>query len=338
LQAHYVVQAVYGDGVRLARLTSGLLPTPPATLFDLTDVLADDGRFHAEQRIDRLALGYATPDFVVRVGRQALTWGGGLVFRPMDLVNPFAPNVTDSEFKPGADMVYAQWLFGDGSDLEGIIVPRATVLGAAPSANASSFAGQFRTRLGNLQSTWLVARDHGDWTAALELNGPWGGAAWDVELVPTFLNSGDTRFSALANISVTTVAFARNATLFAEYFHNGFGSSSPTIAGLPPDLIDRLARGQVFNLRRNYLAAGASIEWTPLLNASLTPIADLDDGSVFLLASATYSLADDMTLVAGAQTPIGGRGTEFGGIPLSPLVPARVGPASQIYVQLRQYF
>src|SRR5262249_33448385 len=156
--------ADYGDSVRLVRASAGLLPTPRRTLFDLTDEIADEGNFRADQRIDRLSIAYTTPDFVVRVGRQALTLGNGLVFRPMDLIAPFSPSATDTEFKPGSDMIYAQWLFGDGSDLAMIVVPRAPRSGGGPSANASSTALQYRTTMGALHASFLLARDHGDWT------------------------------------------------------------------------------------------------------------------------------------------------------------------------------
>src|SRR5436190_6089933 len=91
---HYLLQADYGDSVRLARARAGLIPAPPSTLLDLTSLLYDHANLKSEQSIDRLSIGYAAEDLVVRIGRQALTWGGGLVFRPMDLFDPFAPNAT----------------------------------------------------------------------------------------------------------------------------------------------------------------------------------------------------------------------------------------------------
>lgn len=336
---HYVLAADYGGAARLSRLERGLLPQPPSTWFNLTNTFEDHGNIVASQTIDRLFVGYATPDFVLRVGRQALTWGDGLVFRPMDLFDPFSPSATDTEFKPGTDMLYAQLLFGDGSDLQAIAVPRPAVKGGGPTMDASSFAAHFRTTLSGLGTTLLLARDHGDWTLAAGLSGPWAGATWNVELVPTFLRSGPTRFSALANISDATTLFDRNATLFAEYFHNGFGvTGNTTFATLPADLIDRLSRGQVFDTRQNYLAGGMTLEWTPLLNLSPTLIANLDDGSVFLLGAASYSLSDDMTLIGGAQVPLGRHGSEFGGLPASPVLPATISPSPNIYIQLRRYF
>ena len=186
----------------------------------------------------------------------------------------------------------------------------------------------------------LLARDHDDWVGAVGINGALGEATWNLELVPTFLDTGPTRVSALANISDAITLLDRNATVFAEYFHNGFGvgGDSFDLASLPPDLTDRLARGQLFNTRRDYLAAGLTLEVNPLLDVSPTLIANLNDASVFALVAGTYSLSDNLSLVVGAQVPIGPARTEFGGLPLAPANHEFLAPPAQLYLQLRRYF
>jgi len=128
--------------------------------------------------------------------------------------------------------------------------------------------------------------------------------------------------------------------VFAEYFHSGFGARDDdvSLAALPPDLVDRLSRGQVFTTRRNYLTGGATVEVSPLVNVSPTLIANLDDGSLFLLGAATVSLGDNLTFIAGAQAPFGPHHTEFGGLPLAPASRTFAAPPARIYVQLRRYF
>ncbi len=338
---HYVLNVEDGDSVRLARAESGLLPAPPSTWFDLTNTFVNHAQVTGVQSIDRLAVSYTAPDFVVRVGRQALTWGSGLVFRPMDLFDPFSPSATDTEYKPGTDMVYAQWLLPDGSNLQFIVVPRPARQGAQPSSDASSAALHLHTSLFGHQTTLLVARDHGDWVGGLGVNGALGDTTWNLELVPTFLDAGPTRVSALANISDAITLLDRNATVFAEYFHNGFGvggNAGFDLASLPPDLTERLARGQLFDTRRDYLATGLTLEINPLLNMSPTLIADLNDASLFALFAGTYSLSDNLTLVGGVQAPLGPAHAEFGGLPLAPGSHVFMAPPAQVYLQLRRYF
>ncbi len=315
-------------------------PPPPATWWNLSNNFLDGEHLSATQRIDRLSVGYSSANLVLRAGRQALTWGSGLVFHPMDLFDPFAPSAVDTEYKPGTDMIYGQWLFADGADLQFVAVPRPQKKGGEPTSNASSYALHFHTAIGPLQTTWLVARDHRDWVAAVGVNGPLGGATWNAEVVPTFVHDGPVLTSALVNISDATTLLDRDATLFAEYYRNGFGLSARHYAvdALPSPLVDRLLRGQVFNTGRDYLAAGATLQWTPLLQISPTLIANLDDGSVYAIAQATYSLQQDLNLVAGVQTPFGPSRSEFGGIPLTGASPPLFEQPSVIYVQLRQYY
>ena len=339
LSVHELISFENGPNVRLARDEAGVIPEPPATWLNLSGPIASHGQLIATQGIDRLAVTYTAPDFVVRLGRQALTWGSGLVFRPMDLFDPFSPTATDTEYKPGTDMAYAQWLFKDGSDLQAVVVPRAERLNGAPTADASSFALHLHTTLMGHETTWLLARDHGDVVAGAGLNGALTGATWNLELVPTVLAKGGARVSMVANISDAVTLWGRNATVFAEYFRNGFGVTGPaSLTSLPADLTDRLGRGQVFTIRRDYLAAGATVEVDPLLNLSPTLIVDADDGSLYALLAGTYSLADDLTLVAGAQAPIGPARSEYGGLLLAPAGRLRLAPPAEAYLQLRRYF
>ena len=340
LQVHYLVSAELGPDVPFARREAGLLPAPAPTMFNLTDTFENQGRLIASQSIDRLAVTYSTPQWVVRLGRQAITWGSGLVFRPMDLFDPFSPSATDTEYKPGVDMLYVQRLFADGSDLQLVVTPRPDAFGGPPAANASSAALHYHMTLFSHAVTLLLAGDHGDWVGGAGVNGALGGSTWNVELVPTFERQGQTRLSGVANISDAVTLAGHNATVFAEVYRNGFGvvGGSYNIADLPTDLKDRLARGQLFDTRRDYLAAGLTVEATPLLTTTGTVITGLDDGSAYLLAAATYSLSDNLTLVGGAQAALGRRGTEFGGVPLTATGGPLLAPPAQLYLQLRRYF
>jgi hypothetical protein len=340
LTVHYLVTFEHGADVTIAREETALLGSPPVTWLTLGNRFIDRAETEATQGFDRLALGYTTPDLVLRIGRQALTWGSGLVFRPMDLFDPFSPNATDTEYKPGTDMLYTQFLLGKDTDLQAVIVPRSTQPGGTPSADDSSFALHLRTPILGHTTTWLLARDYGEWVAALGVNGALGGSTWNVELVPTFEARGATRLSALANISDAVTLWRRNATVFAEYFRNGFGVAGQPydLASLPQDLTERLARGQLFDTRRDYLAGGLTLEVTPLLAVSPALIAGIDDGSCYLLVSSIYSLSDQLNLITGAQLPIGSARTEFGGLPLTPGSQTLLAPPGSIYVQLRRYF
>jgi len=335
----YVATGQDGESVVLDRTQTLAGTAPPSTWLNLTGTSLDRGHVLVQDGFDRLSLTYSVSDVVVRIGRQALSWGSGLVFRPMDLFDPFSPTAIDTEFKPGTDMIYAQYLFPDGSDLQAIAVPRSEHPGESPTADASSFALHYRGRILGMETTMLLARDRGDWTAGLGVSGQVAGATWNVELVPTAVHSGAIVLSGIANASYAAEVGGHNARLFAEYFRNGFGVlGSAVLEDLPISLQDRLLRGQLFNVRRDYIAAGMTLEWSPLVTFNPTVIAGLDDASLDIISAVTWSLGDNLVLEAGAQSPLGRRGSEFGGLRLNSAGPITSAPPEQFYLQLRKYF
>ena len=98
-----------------------------ARAFDLSWSL-DSGDSHALwHRIDRLSIGWSNRQWRVRVGRQALSWGNGLMFQLVDVLNPFSPVAVDTEFKPGDDMILVEHRFASGQELQAIGVARRGV-------------------------------------------------------------------------------------------------------------------------------------------------------------------------------------------------------------------
>ncbi|MBT8099391.1 MAG: hypothetical protein KJO82_06555, partial [Gammaproteobacteria bacterium] len=95
-EAAYQLLAVAGDRIEWSRNFGDTgapllerLPNDDRRLMSLTDVIHDQGRSAQVQRLDRLSLRYSSDKIVARIGRQALSWGNGLFYSPMDLVNPF---------------------------------------------------------------------------------------------------------------------------------------------------------------------------------------------------------------------------------------------------------
>ncbi len=346
LDTAYQFDADQGGGVRLQRLLRQAFPaqyTNPQqrNWWPLWRRISDRGNHALSQRLDRFSLNYAGQHLVLRLGRQALTWGGGLVFRPMDLFNPFAPDATDTEYKPGSDMLYAQWLFDDGSDVQGVIVPRRHPADRRLAGNDSAAGLKWHRQFGAEQPLGLdlmLARDAGADVLGVGLDGSLGGTSWNAELVPTRVRGGGVRTSMLANMQYAWSWRGRSVNGFVEYFHNGFGvGDRRPLQRLPAPLTARLARGTVFTTARNYLAIGADLQWTPLLTLRPGVIGNLDDRSTLFTAQAAYSLSQDVTLTAGMQWPLGGYGSEYGGLPVTDAHVVFASPARNVYLRLTWY-
>lgn len=308
-------------------------------VFDLSWNLSDGPRHQLYLRLDRISLGYTKGALALRVGRQALSWGGGLFFHVFDLFDPFPPDALDTEYKPGIDMASAQWLFLGGDDLQAIVVPRRADRNEPLTLAQSSAALKWRHFAGSSQLELLAARHYQDTVTGLGLSGNVAGAVWRWDLTSTFPDHGEVVVSFLANLDRSWILGGRNLEAYLECFRNGFGTRSldGEIETLSPALLRRLDRGELFNLGRHELALGARYEWSPLTTLEPAALVNLDDASIYLLLHLHHSLQQDLDLDAGVQLPLGGRGSEYGGVRLA-LLDAYLAPPQTVWIRLARYF
>ncbi|WP_286817064.1 hypothetical protein, partial [Desulfobacter sp. UBA2225] len=79
-----------------------------------------------------------------------------------------------------------------------------------------------------------------------------------------------------------------------------------------PRLIEKL-RGELFALGRWYASANVNLEIHPLVNAYITPIINLHDGSGILLPRVVYDFSDNIRISLTLLLNWGAAGTEYGG-------------------------
>ena len=65
----------------------------------------EDTDLFLQGRTDRLFAQATVGQSTIRLGRQAISFGHGLVFNPMDLVQPFSIATIDNEYKPGMHLI-----------------------------------------------------------------------------------------------------------------------------------------------------------------------------------------------------------------------------------------
>ena len=338
---HYEAGALYGYTLEAARslnlpFVTYALPNDNNRLFNLTSTIYDEGRAAVVHRLDRASVGYASGNFVFRAGRDAVSWGNGLVFQPMDIFNPFSPTAVDKEYKPGDDLLYAQWLYESGNDLQLIAVPRRNS-GGSVAAASSSLAVKYRARFGDTDTDVLFARHYDENLVGLGSASDWGGAVVRTDLTASATRNG-TILSGIANISYSWVWANHNVTGLAEYYRNGFGQADGNYAGALASntaLTNRLARGELFSLGRDYLVGGFTVQLTPRWQLTPTFIWNLNDGSALWQFGATLDWKQNATVLLGSIVPVGPQGTEYGGIPYQGKY---FRPATSIYGRVSYYF
>ncbi len=315
--------------------STDLLPSDRQSLFDLTNTVNSSEDTIGVLRADRLSIGYTTDKTVFKIGRQALSLGNGLLFQVLDPLSPFSPTAIDKDYKVGAEMLYSQYLFDSGADLQVIIAPRRNVNGSV-SSDSSSYLMKYQGRA-QLLSYDLSAAQHYDDTVF--------GAGGSVDILEatsrfdiawTRIDNHSDVFSFVLNLDRNFVVFDHNLYLFAEYFRNGFGEAD----GLDltnEELFSRIGRGELFTLGKNYIGFGSRLEITPLLNFFNGNIVNLDDQSAILQLRCEYEVEENFVFVAGHDLPFGGRGSEFGGLVL-PNSNLTIGPSQNTYLKLSLYF
>ena len=348
LHADYQLLGRFGDTEDVARQLPGLflvpntLPDDQRRWWDLTHGITDSDDREIVQRLDRLHLDYTRQQAVVRFGRQAVTWGNGLIYNPMDFLNPFDPAAVDTEYKLGDDMLYGQYLFDSGSDMQFVSVARRDQDGDV-STDVSSTALKFHGFGLNQEFDLLVAQHFDDTVLAGGGVTNVGEAVVRADLVLTDTPT-DWITSLVVNWSYSWVWGGKNVSAISEYYYNGFGLSGSNysledFAG-DPDLTQRIIRGELFTVGRHYLAGSLQVEWTPLVNITPNLFVNLRDQSALAQVVLQWDAGQNWQILGSINVPIGPKGTEFGGLEVDEGVfegrTLAAGPSG--IVQLAYYF
>ncbi len=351
LVSDYQLIAQHGDSVSLAGKLPGvaIIPNPVADdnkrLFDLTRVITQDDNSIVIHRLDRLYADLTTSKTVIRFGRQAISWGNGLVFTPMDFFNPFDPATVDKEYKAGDDMLYGQYLQASGNDLQAVWVIRRDDDGDITN-DVNSLAAKYHGFIGEQEYDLLLAEHYDDTIVGFGGITNIGGAIWRGDLTLTrtgasTLAPSKNITSLVSSLSYSWLGWGHNFSGLAEYFYNGFGQSngdySQAALTANPELVERVVRGELFTLGRNYLALSAMVEMTPLWMLTPNVFINLDDSSFLFQLVNAYDFKQDWQLLAAISIPVGAAGTEYGGID-SGVAGRQLSTELNLFAQLAWYF
>ncbi len=325
-ETHYEAILSGGDTRRTAKSLAQLYPgqfTSPAgppnddlRVMGLTDVLDEDDDYILYHRLDRFSLTVQPEWGTIRIGRQVLTWGNGLLFNPMDLFNPFAPTDVERDYKVGDDMVTTQFRVDRIGDFQLLYVPRRDPASHDVAWDESSLAGKWHFAAGTTEFDLMGARHYQDYVVGLGSTGFLGDAAWRMDATWTFLNeesNEDGFLSLVANMDYSWGWLGKNMYGLIEFYFNGLGNDDYSEALADPDIIERLERGEIYTIGRAYLAGQVQMELHPLFNAYLGVISNLADPSGIFQPRAIWDIDQDVQMTFGGNIYYGGTGTEYGG-------------------------
>ena len=290
-------------------------------LLDLTHTITEKDSYALVQRLDRLNFTLKRQRGLVRLGRQAITWGNGLIFNPMDLFNPFPPADVQRDYKVGDDMALAQFALPANLDLQLLYVVRRDPDTNNVEADRNSLAGLLHFAADTTEFDIMATRHYDDYVVGLGSSGIWGGAAWRADITATFLNDGrghntQNYVSGVANIDYSWTWWGKNCYGLLEYYYNGLGESDYPGALSNRDITERLTRGELFVLAKHYLSAEIQVELHPLFKLYFTGINNMQDPSGILQPRAVWNMTQNLEMRIGANIFYGDNGSpgsEFGG-------------------------
>jgi hypothetical protein len=351
LETHYEAVAAGGDTrentSKLRRMFPGqfadactacAIISDDQRFFNLTHPLVTEDDYIVYHRLDRLNLTYTPSWGSLRIGRQALTWGNGMIFNPMDLFNPFAPTTVQRDYKAGDDMVLGQAYIGRHEG-QVLYAPRRDADSGELRDSQSSYAGKLHLSLDGLETDIMAARHHDDHIVAWGATGDLGDAAWRLNAVYTFVNEEyrrDDFLQAVANLDYAWVWGGKNVYGLLEFYYNGLGRGDDYDRAVSePYTRDRLSRGDLFTSGRYYMAGLLQIELHPLLHNDWTVIVNLKDPSGLVLPQLLWDVTTNTQVILGAQLHWGAEDTEYGGFDTSLAGrTVRIAPQDRIYLWL----
>ncbi|MDH5546291.1 MAG: DUF1302 domain-containing protein [Gammaproteobacteria bacterium] len=266
--------------------------------FDLTAIVSDQGKQLFLHRLDRLFLHYRGERLSAKFGRQALSWGHGLMFQVMDMFNPFSPVALDTDYKNGTDMLSSEWLFDNGDDAQGLFVPRREADNTGWDISGSSYAIKYHALLVDTDVDILVARHREEEVVGVGFARPVKQSMWRLDVVMNRNATTGTHNALVTNIDYSWVWFEHNFYGFVEYLYDEKGARE---------------QGDITLIGKHLFATSVRMELHPLVNASVGTIANLEDQSGLGLFSLHYDWMQDFSLSGSITTPFGAKDSSFAG-------------------------
>lgn len=312
LDLHHAVSALPSSGSGGALGSSAGVALTAPELVDLTWQANTDPALILRGRTDRALLTASIPHLVIAVGRQPVSFGAGMFFTPMDVVNPFSAATIDTEYKPGVDAVRIDGFAGVSSRVTAV----AAWSGPTPFGDPD-----FRSRgLGDV----ILALSGGGTIGTTDLFGlvsvaraePVVGLGFAGGLGPIGLH-GEATVTVPAEDAAETDPFVRavlggdgrptgTTTISTEVYLQTHGAADPS-GYLERITGPRFARGEIWQAGRLYAAVAVAQEITPLVSGSLALIGNLEDPSALVAPGLSWSIADEVVLGFGLYAGLGAR-------------------------------
>jgi len=246
-------------------------------------------------QINRLNLQWRFGVVDATIGRQAIGFGRILVFSPLDVIAPFAPDAIDTDVRSGVDALHTIYNYGLDGQVGAIAV-------WGEEAEFNTFLGTWSDNWSGIDIMMIGGELRDRSMVGAGLAGSLGTLGLKGEI--SFYDGKDTdEINGDLHDSFTVAAieawyrFTNGLSLVTQYLYNGPGVDDPeeypeALASAP------LQEGLTYLLGRHYLIIAPSYELHPLATLRGLVIYNIDDESALMRPTIDLSLADNISLQA----------------------------------------
>lgn len=244
-------------------------------------------------QVDRLSLQWRSKALDVTVGRQAIGFGRILIFSPLDVIAPFAPDAIDNEVRSGVDALRPIFNYGIDGQLGAIAV-------WGEESRYDSFLATWSDNRAGIDLLMIGGQLRGRSMFGAGLAGSLGTLGLKGEISyhrgrDVDQTGGDLHDDYSVAAIETWYRFDNGISLVAQYLYNGPGADNP--ADYPAVLTSApIQEGLTYLLGRHYLMAAPAYEVHPLATLQGILIYNLDDHSALLRPTLDLNLADNLSL------------------------------------------
>lgn len=297
-------------------LSGGLISAVPqyAAVLSADNGLADlswnvfDGRGTLlNTSFDRACLDLTIKTVQLKIGRQRVNWGIGLVWNPNDIFNAFSYIDFDYEERPGSDAVSLTWYRSATSTLDAV----GKISRSAPGARlATTLAARYLFNLHNYDLQFIAGKYNDDLIGGFGWSGSLQNVSFRGELSVFTPASAPHRSTALvataeADYTFTNQLYLHGAALFNTSGKTGSAESLNLLATQNDLSAKKLSYGK-YEL---FLQTGYPL--SPILHLRLAAMLNPTDRSTYLTPGLTFSLTDNLEIMFNAQLLLGRPHTEY---------------------------
>lgn len=301
----------------------------------------DDDNISLQGRTDRALIKVSLGSTDLSLGRQAISFGHGMFFNPMDLVQPFSIATIDAEYKPGIDAIRIDQYFGMASQITGVVAY------AGASAVEWEKEGLVGVLNGNTTIGWtdvslFLGLVRGDVVVGTGLATSVGPVGINGDITYTIPEDSDEDHFIRTELGAMWRPF-EDSTVTGEVYYQSLGKTD-TADYLEFASSDRFARRELWLMGQTYGSLSWMQQITSMTSGSLASIVNINDSSFMLMPSLSISVSDEVSLVAGGYMGIGEEpkatsATELILLGIEPKLNSEFGlMGSTGFVQMKAYF